>query len=471
VHESLWVDELHTGWCVLGDWQEVAGRAQAGNNGPLFFYLTRCATNWLGTGELALRSLSLTSGLVLIVVSYLVTRRWTQNGPVALATALLVGIDPHHIYFSLEARPYAMVQLVGLVQLATFWQLLRQDSARRRTLWVGNSILLFHLHYTAGWILFAEWAGWLWLSRRGVAYQWKQMAIDLTLIGAGCCLALPHVMAVAERRELWSAFVIAESPTRMFSLFPQTTLVAIALAGCAAIRLSVSRDTKTRQLSQRTGRLNLLLTVVFFAPVCGAWLLTAFELAPVFHRRYLIVVSVAGYLLFALLIADWGRWRTIALVILVSATVIRNEPLARAVRPDVPPVSRVREDWRGAVAAVNASEDADVPVFVRSHLIECDDLSRDTSAEFRDYCGFPLRSIYRLDESHGEPIPVPNVMDGSFFERVGERIRQKHGAWFVLRGTADEIEELCNTLEKWVGPTASIEQHPFGRLRLVHVTL
>ena len=36
--ESLWLDELHTGWTVAGTWSDVSDRAAAGNQTPCYFW-------------------------------------------------------------------------------------------------------------------------------------------------------------------------------------------------------------------------------------------------------------------------------------------------------------------------------------------------------------------------------------------------------------------------------------------------
>src|SRR5438552_16858982 len=75
IQESLWVDELHTSWCLQGGLDEVAERATIGNQSPLYFYLMWAITSLLGESELTLRLPSLVAGIALPGAAYLLARR------------------------------------------------------------------------------------------------------------------------------------------------------------------------------------------------------------------------------------------------------------------------------------------------------------------------------------------------------------------------------------------------------------
>src|SRR5205085_8159309 len=70
IGESLWLDELHTGWVVKDAWSDVAWRAQIGNQSPLWFYAVKVVTTLGGESEFTLRLLSLIAGTALIPATY-----------------------------------------------------------------------------------------------------------------------------------------------------------------------------------------------------------------------------------------------------------------------------------------------------------------------------------------------------------------------------------------------------------------
>ena len=66
--DFLWLDELHTSWAVSGTFADVSARAVDGNQTPLYFWLTFAALKIFGTSTLALRSVSMLSGIALVIL-------------------------------------------------------------------------------------------------------------------------------------------------------------------------------------------------------------------------------------------------------------------------------------------------------------------------------------------------------------------------------------------------------------------
>src|SRR6187549_386898 len=96
INESLWVDELHTSWCVQGSIFDVAPRAADGNQSPLYFWLVWGVTRLFGESELTLRLPSLLAGLALPAMAWLLVRRQELGEKTSLAAilaALLVCVD------------------------------------------------------------------------------------------------------------------------------------------------------------------------------------------------------------------------------------------------------------------------------------------------------------------------------------------------------------------------------------------
>ena len=110
-HESLWLDELHTSWVVADGAGQIADRARAGNQSPLYFDLVWCVVQLLGHHEWTLRLLSLVAGSGLILATYELVRRWSHSVTSGLLAALLVAVSRDCIFYAQEARPYALLQL------------------------------------------------------------------------------------------------------------------------------------------------------------------------------------------------------------------------------------------------------------------------------------------------------------------------------------------------------------------------
>src|SRR5262245_48993574 len=152
IHESLWVDELHTAWCAAGSLDEVASRAAMGNQSPLFAWIEWLLVRLVGPSELSLRLPSLLAGSLLPLAVYWLSARWSTSG-VGLVAAALITVDPLAIFYATEARPYALVQLLAVTHMATAAELVYRPTVLLRALWVVGAALLFHLHYTTALLI------------------------------------------------------------------------------------------------------------------------------------------------------------------------------------------------------------------------------------------------------------------------------------------------------------------------------
>ena len=111
--ELLWGDEAFTWWWTR---QPLAG--QWGSNAalepdpPLFYTIAWLSTELLGNDERALRLPSALLGTLGVGAVFLVGR--TAGGTrTGLLAALLTAIAAPHVYYSQEARTYALLSLLG----------------------------------------------------------------------------------------------------------------------------------------------------------------------------------------------------------------------------------------------------------------------------------------------------------------------------------------------------------------------
>lgn len=133
---------------------------------PLYYALAWIWTQLVGTGPWGLRSLSALAGVATIPVAYLVGRE-LRGGRTGLVAAALVAVNPMLIWYSQEARAYALLAFFCAVSLYYCVRALR-ESERRDFIWWGVfSALAMATHYFAVFPLAAEVL--LLLRRRGRA--------------------------------------------------------------------------------------------------------------------------------------------------------------------------------------------------------------------------------------------------------------------------------------------------------------
>ncbi|HET8565333.1 MAG TPA: glycosyltransferase family 39 protein [Solirubrobacterales bacterium] len=157
---------------------------------PLYYALAWVWTQITGTGPWGLRSLSALAGVLTIPVAYLIGRELRGRRTGVLAAAL-VAVNPMLLWYSQEARAYALLSLFCALSLYYCARALRDDGRaggrRDLVLWGVFSGLALATHYFAVFPLAAEVA--LLLRRRGRA-TWR----GLWIIGLTALLLAPLVI-------------------------------------------------------------------------------------------------------------------------------------------------------------------------------------------------------------------------------------------------------------------------------------
>jgi hypothetical protein len=455
IDTSLWIDELHTAWTAAGDAADVGPRARIGNNSPLYFYVAWATTQVLGMNEPVLRIPSVVAGTLLIPLVFVAALGWTNSRSAGLLAASLVAIDSHFLFYAQEARPYALVQLVGLFQVMAFWKSTQRPTPQNRVVWILLTSLVFHLHYTGLLLVTGELAYYFLAKtvlRRQFEYAGTQLLIDLVLTGLLCSPAVPHVLQVAARRNNWALFVPRSPPWTLLTIFPLSLYVAVPAA--AALLVATVRKVRRQQpllVGVRPAPL-LLVCCWLFVPLAIAWLTTYTDIARIFFRRYVVALSAAPPILSAMIVALIPQRIPrigAALVVLAVATGMIG-PIRQWMH-DGRFVRRGEEDWRAAVQWVNAEQPTPcLPVLVWPGLIEADALRAGNDPRMKAYCLLPVTGIYELKSCNGGIFPLPNSDAGRLTPGQRQRVVNQRGAWLVVRGgdkTGDAV--MAQIVKHW----------------------
>ena len=190
--QSFWLDELVTVALLdrgLGDVLAEIPRTEAT---PFVYYVVAWAWGSLfGLGEVGLRSLSALAGTATVPVAYaagvvLVSRR------AGLAAAALVAVNPFLVWYSQEARAYALLALLGAGSVLAFGLALR-GGRTALAVWAAVSALAIATHYYAVFLVAAEA---LWLLAR---LRPSRPVVLATLLPGAVLLA--HLPLVLEQRD------------------------------------------------------------------------------------------------------------------------------------------------------------------------------------------------------------------------------------------------------------------------------
>ncbi|HST70042.1 MAG TPA: glycosyltransferase family 39 protein [Solirubrobacterales bacterium] len=214
---------------------------------PLYYALAWLWTQVAGTGEVGLRSLSALAGVLTIPVAYFIGRelRGCRTGVLAAA---LVAVNPMLLWYSQEARAYALLGLFCALSLLFCVRALQGGGRRDFTWWGVFSALALATHYFAVFPLVAEV---LLLARR----RGRAILSGLWILGLAALLLAPlayHQMSYGHAEwigkfslghrlgEMAITFVVGETGDiigRAENVWP--ALVPLALVFVAFVLLAV----------------------------------------------------------------------------------------------------------------------------------------------------------------------------------------------------------------------------------------
>jgi len=133
---------------------------------PLYYALAWAWSRIFGSGEVGLRSLSALAGTASIVVVYLAARALPLGRHPTLIAAAIVAVNPVLVWFSQDARAYALVFLLTSLSFLFFARArqgggtrdasLRAGSRRDLVWWAAFSSLALWTHYFAAFVVLPE---------------------------------------------------------------------------------------------------------------------------------------------------------------------------------------------------------------------------------------------------------------------------------------------------------------------------
>jgi mannosyltransferase len=295
--QSYHHDEIVTASRVLragfGHAMEAVGFSESAP--PLYYALAWLWTQLTGTGEVGLRSLSALAGVATVPVAFLLGAE-LRGRRAGIAAAALVAVNPMLVWYSQEARGYALLSLLTAVAALYFVRALNRphgdvpspggpyghsiDGTSRRdlTLWGVASALALATHYFAVFPVALE-ALWL-LRRRG-----RAALTGLAIVAATGLLLAPlaihqmslgHAEWIGDRslgHRVWEAgvtFAVGETGdviARPERVMPAVVPLLAMIAALALVAFRAGRDER-----RAAGRMLALAAVTVAAPLALALL-------------------------------------------------------------------------------------------------------------------------------------------------------------------------------------------------------
>jgi mannosyltransferase len=164
--QSLWADEGFTAQIAGHSLSSAVSQVpHTESTPPLYYALAWIWAHVFGSSAFALRSLSALLGSLTVAAVFWAGRPFVGRRA-ALGAAALTAVSPIMVWYSQEARAYALMVLLCVLTLGFFVRVLAQERRAWLVGWAGCSAAALATHYFAVFPLAAE-AGWLLVSVRG----------------------------------------------------------------------------------------------------------------------------------------------------------------------------------------------------------------------------------------------------------------------------------------------------------------
>ena len=340
--KSFWFDECFT-YSVTAilpldrAWEAIVEDAF---HPPLYFLLVRLLLTFAGISEYAARFLSAALGVMTVPVIYQVGRRFGGES-VGIVAALLLAVNPFHVWYSQEARTYAPMLLFSLAAMDRFILLLR--GRRAWGSFIACSAPAYAMFYASTLLIYVQLVCLLPHLRRTRLVRGWFLAQATALVPLALWM-IPYYVA----RGVWPAglrWIPRPGPLApLYTLWNFTTIDVETLTPAVALLAAGTALVFAAGLfpwSEERRRLVWWLAL----PIGFVFLLSLRR--PYYADRYLLTTLPAYLLLLALGITA----RRAAIWRLLTASVVLAAMGWGTLRLYTDP-HFVKEDWRGVTAAI-----------------------------------------------------------------------------------------------------------------------
>lgn len=352
--QSFWLDEGYTERLLRMPFGQMIRTVPKTESTPYLYYVVAWVwTHVFGFGEYGVRSLSALAGIATVPVVY-VAARWLAGRRAAAIAALLVAVSPLMVWFSQEARAYALATLLSALTVLCVVGYQRSRRSRWLAGWAVSAALGLATHYFLAFVVLGELV-WLW---RAAPHDRRLAAAVGSVAVAGCAL-LP--LAITQQQTGHADYISHASLHTTLVQIPKQLLIGYAsphqkltavlaallvLVG-AVMPLALSAPVRARAAwPLATGAIAVLVPIVL--AICGVDFLDARNVLPALPP--LVIAGAIGFSGWQELAVDSRRpgWRTIgswaagALAIVSLVVVVRVNTDARY----------QRDDWRGVAHAL-----------------------------------------------------------------------------------------------------------------------
>jgi uncharacterized membrane protein len=330
-HQSLWTDEAATRHIVLApSIGEVWPRVRATESTPpLSYWLMWLLAHAAGSrSDAILRLVPAVAGTLTIPAAYAALRR-PLGTRVGLALAWMCAVSPVLLWYSLDARAYALFVLLGTLNLWALFAALERPDARRCALWAATAVLCVWTHYFAVFLVAGQLLYVVIATPNPVRTRLLASAAAVALL---CAPLLPLVSS--QSNDSRTSFIAnltlssrLEQLVRQFGMGPNVP--SAALEGAGLLFAGAGLVVGAIAVARRNPRCALLLALVAGVTAAIPLALTVTGIDRIFYMRNLLVI-----------------WPIVAGVAAVGLLRARALPLVAYLGLCVATFLMIQADWR-----------------------------------------------------------------------------------------------------------------------------
>jgi len=463
--ESLWLDEATSIFLAKMPIHQLIGWTAADIHPPLFYLLLHFCLR-LGDSETVMRGLSALVGCLTVPVMYAMGRT-LFNRRVGLFSALLLVFSPLHLWYSQEARMYALVTFLTACSVYCLLLMLRSNNRFVRLGYILSTTMALYTHYYAFFVLLFQNLFMVYLfcaqpSRRRLISTWVTAQIIVLLCFSPWLPIL--IRQVTSGEGGWVARAIGRPGLEVFPhtmiaytvgmvrrwLPPLVRRVTYLLFGLSAlVALLGLRSSKEAPCGLTEGEATGFTLAYLALPLGTAWLISQWK--PLYSLRYVLPFLLPFLLLVArgvCLIATVGRRFVVARWLWFPLLIGLLALSAFGVYVNI--VEAQNPDWRGVASYIlERAQEGDIVLF-----------SPGWNAKPFDYY-----ARGRIDVYGHMPIPIP---ERGLEEVLREPLAGHTRAWLIWEPGhySDPEGRLQAYMDAQYKRLEEHEYHGLGRLLL-----
>lgn len=363
LNQSLWLDEgINVNNAANLDFKTLLLKYSLSDfHPPLYHAILKLTTMLAGTSEIAVRVPSVIFGVVSVYLTYLIGKKLFEE-KTALIAATLMATAPLAIYYSQEARMYALAAAAAAASVYFFISILEKD---RLINWIGfisSTVIMLYSDYLP-YLLIPTYITYLFLNRKIVKKHTLKAffpaLVIITLLISPWLLILPAQfstgLSAAAASPAWSQVVGA----------PELKNTALVFVKFAIGRVSIADKTTYALVLLPIGLFTLFLFALSLfrfsqkRSILIYWLAVPLLLAyaisfsiPIFAYFRFLFILPAFYLICASAINTISYPSLVRFLLAIFLVINLSSTFAYFQNPKFQ-----REDWRGATNYVIQNTD------------------------------------------------------------------------------------------------------------------